>query len=118
MRAFRERELMKEKMKNNNIIREVLKKQVKDAQDAKNYKPNDEIEALLIDKYKKEARKIKIASKEDNKGYYIRRQALIDKVLLKNDNAMKSLAEKKRLWGGEGGTYAKKDLAKWYKVYN
>lgn len=31
MRAFRERELMKEKIKNNNIIREVLKKQVKDA---------------------------------------------------------------------------------------
>lgn len=39
-------------------------------------------------------------------------------MLLKNDNTIKSLAEKKRLWEGEGGTYAKKDLAKWYKVYN
>lgn len=29
------------------------------------FKPSDEIEALLIDKYKKEARKIKVGNKDD-----------------------------------------------------
>jgi len=73
---------------------------------------------LLIDKYKKDARKVKLAAKEDHKACYIRRQALIDKVLLKNENASKSLAERKRIWKGAEGTYSKKDLSKWFKVYN
>ncbi|CDW88586.1 UNKNOWN [Stylonychia lemnae] len=117
MRAYKEKELMREKLKNQNIVREVLKKQVKEKQEQKNFKPNDEIEALLIEKYKKEAKKIRVGNKEDQE-YYLRRQALIDKVLLKNNKAIKSLAEKKRLWVGEEGQFAKKDLAKWYKVYN
>jgi hypothetical protein len=39
-------------------------------------------------------------------------------VLLLNKNANKSLAEKKRIWEGENGRFAKKELNKWFKLYN
>ena len=117
MMYFKEKELLRQRLKNSNIIREVLKKQVKESQEKKFYKANDEIEAILLEKYKKEARQIKIFQEKDQ-GFYVRRQALIDKALLRNDKAMRSLAEKKRLWIGEEGQFSKKDLAKWYKVYN
>lgn len=60
LRQVREKEMLKEKIKNSNILREVLKKQVKEKQEQKNFKPSDEIEALLIEKYKKEAAKVKV----------------------------------------------------------
>ena len=71
-----------------------------------------------MEKYKKEAKRLKNFVIKEDVGTYIRRQALIDKILLKNDKAIKSLAERKRLWEGEEGQFNKKDLAKWYKVYN
>ena len=75
---------------------------------------------MLMEKYKKEAKKMKNLNfkGEDDAGTHIRRQALIDRILLKNDKAVKSLAERKRLWEGKEGQFNKKDLAKWYKVYN
>ena len=39
-------------------------------------------------------------------------------MILNNNKAQKSLAEKKRLWQGKEGVFAKKDLDKWFKVYN
>lgn len=47
----------------------------------------------------------------------VKKLPLIDK--LKFDNMkFKSLAEKKRLWKGEGGRFKKKDLSKWHKLYD
>lgn len=35
-----------------------------------------------------------------------------------NKNYMRSLALKKRLWTGDNGTFANKELSEWFKVYN
>ena len=49
---------------------------------------------------------------------YIRRRAVIDQLLLKNDKADFSYATNKYKWGGENGTFVAKELGAWFKVYN
>ena len=39
-------------------------------------------------------------------------------MLMENKNYTKTLALKKRLWTGEEGAFAKKNLQEYYKVYN
>ena len=48
----------------------------------------------------------------------IPKQAMVDQMLMDNKKYMKSMALKKRLWVGEEGNFANKDLAEWFKIYN
>ena len=77
----------------------------------------DEIEGNLIGKYgvKPEQR---FKKKEEVNIQQIKKQALVDNVLMENKNYTKSLATNKILWKGEGGAFAKRDLVFWFKVYN
>lgn len=47
----------------------------------------------------------------------IKKLPLIDKLKFDNMKIL-SLAEKKRLWKGRKGNFKKKDLGKWYKLYD
>lgn len=72
-----------------------------------------------MDKYKKiPMEKVDLNGALNLNKAVIKRQALIDQTLVDNPHAMKSLAEKKRLWKGEEGKFSKQDLAQWYRIYN
>jgi hypothetical protein len=49
---------------------------------------------------------------------FVRRRAVIDQLLLKNDKADFSYATNKYKWAGENGTFEPKQLGAWFKVYN
>jgi len=49
---------------------------------------------------------------------YVRRRAVIDQILLKNDKADFSYATNKYKWSGENGNFESKQLGAWFKVYN
>lgn len=49
---------------------------------------------------------------------YVRRRAVIDQLLLKNNKADFSYATNKYKWGGEEGSFEGKELGEWFRVYN
>jgi len=39
-------------------------------------------------------------------------------MVIKNNKYPRSLAEQKRMWRGEEGNFARRDLVAWFKIYN
>jgi hypothetical protein len=109
------------------VYREVIKiNQVKNREFLRDLdRPQNDVEAE-VNKNIKEQIKInrlnylqeKMQNKKNKKDLLvIKKLPLIDK--LKFDNMKnKSVAEKKRLWKGDKGKFKKKDLGKWFKLYD
>ena len=83
----------------------------------KGKKVDSEIEKLLIEKWSLQ-KKLPVVIEKETAAATIPKQALVDDILMNNKNYFKSLALKKRLWAGEEGTFANKDLEEWFKIYN
>ena len=84
---MKEKELIKEKMRSENIMREVLRNQIKEQYDYKKQLPANEVEAFLFEKYKHDNKLLKKVimkadEEADKQSKVIHRHVLIDQTQL------------------------------------
>ena len=75
----------------------------------------DEIEDILLKKYKEQ--KLEDAGAAEEPAKQLKQQAVVDD-LLHSKRYLYSLAEMKRIWKGENGRFQRRDLLAWFRIFN
>ena len=75
------------------------------------------MEDAILNKYKDFKQRLLLKEDSDAKSKQLSKVSVVDTVLY-NKNYLSSLANLKRIWMGEEGRFAKKDLINWFRVFN
>ena len=75
------------------------------------------MEDAILNKYKDFKQRLLLKEDSDAKSKQLSKVSVVDTVLY-NKNYLSSLANHKRIWMGEEGRFAKKDLINWFRVFN
>lgn len=122
-------EMMKRKEENQKVIQLAEFRRKQEIMDAIK-QPRDEIEEAIYEKmndYVKEKGRRQFfkyylvtndqVQHENVQDKFINKRPLIDPLKF-NNMAMQSLAEKKRIWQGDGGLFKKSQVQEWYKIWD